>query len=162
MLRNWPRKIRGCYDGVSSLMQFSNSARRILRIYLWRRRRARFRRGFKFVAREWRRNRMFFLFRFQLGSPDSTILLFFPFSSEFWSVVSKWERAVRGPPSRKYAGLKALARFTLLSKCVLKRQRSRGFHVKKILLDYSSNDLEKIRVLRFEISIDFSRRESII
>lgn len=112
-----------------------------------------------------RRRKESYVFRISIrrrSSPDSTIFPFFPFSSEFWS--AKWKRVLRGPPSRKYAGLKALIRFTLLSKWVLKWQRSRFRIIVKRLLSNDSRDEQRSWSFaqRSSISIDFSRRESIM
>lgn len=86
MLRNWPRKIRGCYDGCfvvdatfefrawnSSYLPLTKEESSVVEI------------GLKFVARKGDGEGIvcFFFFQFQSGSPDSTIFLFFPFSSEF-------------------------------------------------------------------------------
>lgn len=166
----WPRCCeigRGRYvvvtTVVSSLMQLSNSARGILRIYLWRRRRA------PSWRLDWNLSRgkemekesyVFFFFNFNQAHRIARFSSSFHFLRNFDRSQSgkEWCAALRVAntlDSRFSPGLR-------FSRNACWNGNDHDFHVKKILVDYSSSDLEKIRVLRFEISIDFSRRESII
>lgn len=163
MLRNWPRKIRGCYDGCfvvdatfefrawnSSYLPLTKEESSVVEI------------GLKFVAREGDGEGIvcFFFFNFNQAHRIARFSSSFHFLRNFDRSQSgkEWCAALRVAntlDSRLSPGLR-------FSRNACWNGNDHDFHVKKILVDYSSSDLEKIRVLRFEISIDFSRRESII